>query len=57
MKPAGNERAPSAAAPTHEVFNQSPVFEDVNLFASDAALRDAVVREGAGWAPARHGRG
>jgi putative acyl-CoA dehydrogenase len=35
---------------THEVFNQSPPFEDVNLFSSDAALANAVVRGGAGWA-------
>jgi len=27
---------------THEVFNQPPPFEDVNLFAADAALRGAV---------------
>jgi len=39
--------APSA---THEVFNQPPPFEDVNLFASDAALIDAVEREGGGHA-------
>jgi putative acyl-CoA dehydrogenase len=35
---------------THEVFNQSPPFEDVNLFTSDRALMDAVAREGAGHA-------
>ena len=35
---------------THEVFNQSPVFEGVNLFTSDRALGEAVAREGAGWA-------
>lgn len=29
-------------------WNQSPVFEDVNLFTSDAALKEAVIREGAG---------
>ncbi len=39
--------APSA---THEVFNQPPLFEDVDLFASDAALVGAVEREGAGHA-------
>ncbi len=33
-----------------EGFNQSPVFEDVNLFASDRALVDATAREGASWA-------
>jgi putative acyl-CoA dehydrogenase len=31
---------------THEVFNQPPPFEDVNLYASDAGLIDAVAREG-----------
>ena len=29
---------------THEVFNQSPPFQDVNLFTSDAALMEAVKR-------------
>src|SRR6185436_5449650 len=32
---------------THEVTNQPPPFEDVNLFTSDAALSDAVRRYGA----------
>ena len=32
---------------THEVFNQSPPFQDVNLFTSDRALMEAVDREGA----------
>ena len=32
---------------THEVFNQSPPLEDVNLFETDAALKEAVAREGA----------
>ncbi|HXF55021.1 MAG TPA: isovaleryl-CoA dehydrogenase [Hyphomicrobiaceae bacterium] len=31
---------------THEVLNQSPPFEDVNLFLTDRALQDAVKREG-----------
>ncbi len=35
---------------THQVFNQPPVFEDTNPFRADAALREAVAREGAGWA-------
>lgn len=35
---------------THEVFNQAPPFEGVNLFACDPALGEAVAREGAGWA-------
>src|SRR5215470_16044724 len=33
---------------THDVFNQSPAFVDVNLFAGDRALRDAVAAYGAG---------
>jgi putative acyl-CoA dehydrogenase len=35
---------------THEVFNQPPPLEDVNLFTCDAALMDAIEREGAGAA-------
>lgn len=35
---------------THAIFNQAPPFCDVNLFATDPALREAVVREGAGSA-------
>jgi putative acyl-CoA dehydrogenase len=37
---------------THEVFNQSTPFGDINLFRCDPALREAVAREGAGWAAA-----
>lgn len=33
---------------THEVLNQPPPFEDVSLLTSDAALMDAVGREGGG---------
>jgi putative acyl-CoA dehydrogenase len=39
--------APTA---THEVLNQPPPFEEVNLFATDAALIEAVEREGGGQA-------
>lgn len=42
--------AASTETITHDVFNQSPVFENVNLYASDTALQHAVEREGAGWA-------
>jgi putative acyl-CoA dehydrogenase len=38
-----------ADAETHEVANQPPPFEDVNLFESDRALREGVEREGAGF--------
>ena len=40
----------SARSTTHEVLNQPPPFEDVNLYATDAALIDAVEREGGGHA-------
>src|SRR6185503_6659964 len=43
----------SDAFATHEVFNQSPPFEDVNLFTSDPALVEAVSREGGGHAAKR----
>ncbi len=35
------------AAATHEVLNQTPALGDYNLFTSDAALQEAVAREGA----------
>ena len=37
-------------AVTHEVFNQPTELVDINLYDSDAALKEAVQREGAGWA-------
>ena len=37
---------------THEVLNQAAPFADVNLFRCDAALREALEREGGGWAGA-----
>jgi putative acyl-CoA dehydrogenase len=39
-------------ADTHEVVNVGRELQDYNLFATDAALGEAVVREGAGWATA-----
>jgi len=38
---------------THEVTNQPPPFEGVNAFTGDRALREAVDREGGGWAAGR----
>ena len=38
---------------THEVTNQPPPFVDVNLYDRDAALVEALKREGAGWAEER----
>ena len=35
---------------THEITNQPPPFEDLNLYTSDAALQEAVMREGGGHA-------
>ena len=37
----------------HEVLNQPPPLADYNLFSTDRALREAVAREGAGWACAQ----
>ena len=37
-------------AATHEVINQPTPLADYNLYESDVALREAVAREGAGWA-------
>lgn len=37
---------PLAQLETHEVFNQAPPFEDVNLFTTDRALTDAVRNAG-----------
>ncbi|WP_374538797.1 isovaleryl-CoA dehydrogenase [Chitinimonas taiwanensis] len=34
----------------HELFNQSPVLGDYNLFLADPALQEAAAREGAAWA-------
>ena len=43
---------------THEVTNQAPPFEGLNLFACDLALQEALVREGGGAAaPALHALG
>ena len=38
---------------THEVFNQSPPYEDVDLFASDRPLQDAVRANGGGGRDAK----
>lgn len=43
---------PAAPLHTHDVFNQSSPLEDYNLYATNAALREAVSREGADWAGA-----
>lgn len=37
---------PRSRLETHEVYNQPPPFEDINLFTSDRALRDAVAANG-----------
>src|ERR1700738_29848 len=42
----------TALVATHEVLNQPPPLE-TNLFAADRALREAIEREGAGWATAQ----
>ncbi len=45
--------APCTSLATHEVTNQPPDFAPRNLYTTDPILRDAVAREGAGWADAR----
>src|SRR5262245_606735 len=42
-----------AYGPTHEVYNQTPPFEDVNLFETDRPLVEALEREGGGALRAR----
>src|SRR5262245_30182582 len=39
------DRRPRASLASHEVSNQPPPFEDVNLFANDKALMEALARE------------
>ena len=46
-------REPVSQLGTHEVTNQPPPFEGVNLYDADPALKAALHREGAGWAEAQ----
>jgi putative acyl-CoA dehydrogenase len=46
-------REPRTDLPTHSVENQPPPLCDYNLYDRDAALREGLHREGAGWAEAR----
>lgn len=48
----GGTTGPRSGDPfaTHEVFNQAPPLDGYDVFGSDPALVEAVVREGAGWA-------
>src|SRR5690606_40826851 len=39
-------------ASTHDVTNMPPPLENYNLYLQDQALKDAVQREGGGWAEA-----
>jgi putative acyl-CoA dehydrogenase len=41
---------PQTRLPTHEITNQPPPFEDIDLWSSDVALGEAVRRSGGGWA-------
>jgi putative acyl-CoA dehydrogenase len=41
---------PRTSLPTHDVSNQPPPFEDVDLWTSDVALCEAVERSGGAWA-------
>ncbi|MFI4988641.1 MAG: DNA alkylation response protein, partial [Alphaproteobacteria bacterium] len=44
------DQPPAHVYGTHEVLNQPPPFQDVNLYRSDAALQEAVKRQGGGFA-------
>ncbi|MEY3011890.1 MAG: hypothetical protein RIT45_625 [Pseudomonadota bacterium] len=46
---APNVAAPALPEPTHTVLNQARPLQDFDLYGSDAALVEAVAREGAGW--------
>jgi putative acyl-CoA dehydrogenase len=46
-------RESAAAWQTHEVFNQVPPLEGVDVFSSNLPLVEALEREGAGWARQR----
>jgi putative acyl-CoA dehydrogenase len=41
--------SPSTRLETHEVFNQPPEFAGRNLYLTDVAFREGVLREGGGW--------
>ncbi|GIW42676.1 MAG: acyl-CoA dehydrogenase [Candidatus Binatia bacterium] len=43
-------RSRIGSLPTHTVENQPPPLENLNLFETDLALREALAREGGGWA-------
>src|SRR5919201_5633578 len=43
------QRERSPAGRTHEVFNQAPPLQDLDVFSSNLPLVEAVEREGAAW--------
>ena len=45
-----SDRDPVTVLATHEVTNQPPDLEGYNLYDTDRALKEALHREGAGWA-------
>ena len=45
-------QAPGSRFDTHTVFNQSPPYENVDLFEGDAPLKEAVAANGAAAAAA-----
>lgn len=47
---ATRERVVATPHTTHEVTNQAPPLSGYNVYAQDAALKQAAAREGAGWA-------
>ncbi|HET9109651.1 MAG TPA: isovaleryl-CoA dehydrogenase [Ktedonobacterales bacterium] len=51
--PAQTSASPRDTFATHEVINQPPPLVGYNLYQQDAALREGVAREGAGWTEER----
>ena len=49
-RPVSTSRSTQFLAETHDVVNVGRELQDYNLYATDAALGEAVAREGAGWA-------
>lgn len=45
--------APHSVLPTHQVENQAPELPPFDLYSADVPLREAVAREGGGWASER----
>lgn len=48
-----NDRVVITQLTTHDVLNQPPSLVNINLYESNIVLKEALCREGAGWAEDR----